>query len=265
MAIGECGTVRDGVKMEGQEAAGKSLRILNRDVIKYIAMLTMLLNHIANIFLGRGTPLYEILEDIGFFTAPVMCFFLVEGYAHTRSKVKYGLRLLLFAALSQIPFRLAFDSGGLNMIYTLFCCFLILAAMENVDSLLLRRGLVFLLTLATVAGDWPIVAPVLTALLAANWGDRKKMAWSFFGNAVIFSILNVQNYMFEEQGDWTTYAVFHGALSGLGIITAGVVTLVFYNGERAEKGRNFSKYFFYIFYPAHLLFLYLVKINLHNI
>ena len=33
------------------------MRILNRDVIKYAAMLAMLLNHIANIFLAPGTPL----------------------------------------------------------------------------------------------------------------------------------------------------------------------------------------------------------------
>ena len=51
---------------------------LNRDVIKYIAMFTMLLNHIANIFLTPGTPLFTLLVDIGYFTAPVMCYFLVE-------------------------------------------------------------------------------------------------------------------------------------------------------------------------------------------
>ena len=33
---------------------------LNRDTIKYIAMLTMLLNHLSTIFLDRGTFLGEI-------------------------------------------------------------------------------------------------------------------------------------------------------------------------------------------------------------
>lgn len=233
-----------------------SLRVLNRDEIKYIAMLTMLLNHIAHIFLTEGTFLYEVLEDIGFFTAPVMCFFLVEGYGYTRSKARYGVRLFLFATLSQIPFRLAFPDSGMNMIYTLFCCFLILLVMEYVDILPLRRGLVLLLTLATLTGDWAVVAPVLTASLAACWGNRRRMAWCFGGNALIFSMLNIQNYMLGGQGDWTFYAVFHGALSGLGIIAAGVAVLVFYNGERAKRGRTFSQYFFYLFYPVHLLVLY---------
>ena len=53
---------------------------LNRDQIKYIAVFTMLLNHVANIFLQPGTFACEALKDIGYFTAPVMCWFLVEGY-----------------------------------------------------------------------------------------------------------------------------------------------------------------------------------------
>lgn len=248
-----------------QKGSESGLRILNRDVIKYIAMFTMLLNHIAHMFLTGGTPLHEILEDIGFFTAPVMCFFMVEGYAYTRSKVRYGLRLFLFAVLSQIPFSLAFGQRGLNMMYTLFCCFLILVVMEKVSSPVLQAGCVLFLMLATVNGDWPIVAPLLTFLLCRNAGDRRKQAVSFGVVYLLFAVLNTQNYMFGEQGDWTVYAVTHAALSGIGILVAAVVVLVFYNGERAQKGRNFSKWFFYIFYPAHLLVLYMIKIGLHKI
>ena len=54
-------------------------------------------------------------------------------------------------------------------------------------------------------------------------------------------------------------AIVRALASGLGIIAAAAAVLVFYNGKRAEKGRNFSKWFFYIFYPSHLMILYLVK------
>lgn len=244
--------------------AEKRLQVLNRDAIKYIAMLTMLLNHIAHIFLERGTPLYEIFQDIGFFTAPVMCFFLVEGYTYTRSKKEYGLRLLLFAVLSQIPFQLAFGYSTLNMIYTLLCCFLILVVMEKVSNPLLCRGLSLLLILATVNGDWPVVAPILTILLANDWGDRKMLTRGFCLTYLLFALLNVQSYMNGEPGDLTLYAVVHALLSGLGILAAAMATLVLYNGERAKRGKTFSKWFFYVFYPGHLLLLYLIKISLHN-
>ena len=110
---------------------------MNRDQIKYVAMFTMLLNHIANVFLEPGTFLFEVMVDVGYFTAITMCYFLVEGYCYTRSKEKYGKRLLLFALISEIPFCLAFTEEGtisfvsMNMLFTLFLCFLILYAMER--------------------------------------------------------------------------------------------------------------------------------------
>ncbi len=247
--------------MEGQlqTMSGGRTRVLNRDVIKYFAMFTMLLNHIAHMFLLKGTPLYELLEDIGFFTAPVMCYFLVEGYEYTRSKVKYGLRLLLFAVISQIPFMLAFEQEGLSMIYTLFCCFLILVTMEKVDNQIVRAALGALLMLATVYGDWAIVAPLFTIFFYRGRGDRRKTAIGFLVCFLLFSMLNVQSYMNGEPGDWTAYAVCHGLLSGVGILAAGIVILFFYNGERMERGKNFSKWFFYLFYPGHLFVLYWIK------
>ena len=106
--------------------------VFDRGQIKLAAVVLMTLNHIAEIFLGRGSLLYNLLTGIGFFTAPVMCYFLVEGFRYTRNRKNYGLRLFVFALLSQFPFSLAFHDMirtfsiplYLNMICTLFICFL---------------------------------------------------------------------------------------------------------------------------------------------
>ena len=237
------------------------MKVLNRDAIKYIAMLTMLLNHIAHMFLTPGTVLYEVFEDVGFFTAPVMCFFLVEGYSYTQSKIKYGRRLLVFAVLSQIPYSLALHHGNLNMIYTLFCCFLILVAMDIVVDPVKRAIVCALLMLTTMVGDWAYTAPICTILLYNSKGNRKMTALSYGIVYALFVLPRVDKYVVGgTQNDWTMHAVVHAILSGVGILAVAVVLLFLYNGKRAEHGQDFSKWFFYIFYPAHLAVLYLVKV-----
>ena len=84
-----------------------SYQVLNRDMIKYIAMLAMLLNHIAIIFMQQGELLTEIFINIGYLTAITMCYFLVEGYIYTHSKKRYALRLGLFSLISELPYCLA--------------------------------------------------------------------------------------------------------------------------------------------------------------
>lgn len=193
-----------------------------------------------------------------------MCYFLVEGYAYTHSRLRYGFRLFLFAVISQIPFMLAFQQSGLNMIFTLFFCFLLLAVMEKVDSALPRMGLGVLLIIATLYGDWGLIAPLFTIFFYNGWKDRKKTAFGFGVCYALFVLLNVQNYMNGQKGNWTAHAVFHALLCGLGILAAGIVILLFYNGKRMERGKNFSKWFFYLFYPGHLLLLYLIKTFLYQ-
>jgi len=229
-------------------------RPLNRDIIKYIAMVTMLLNHIANVFLPHGTILYEILVDIGYFTAPTMCYFLVEGYQYTRSKRNYGLRLLGLAVLSQFPFALAIASPyTLNMIFTLLLCFLILVVDEKVSYKSLRILLNGLLTLISIIADWPIFAPVFTMLFRWAGKDRRRIAVAY-GTVGFFFFAT-----YRIGGLFTLTDFLLAAASTLGIAASGIVILYFYNGKRIEKGRDFSKWFFYLFYPAHLLALGLIR------
>ncbi len=147
-------------------------------------MFAMLLNHIAGIFLEPGTLQAELFFDIGYFTAITMCYFMVEGYQHTRSKKNYGIRLLLFALVSQFPFEFAFEHGGLSMIYTLFCCFLILVVRERAESPLLRKFLQVLLTLATAVGDWPFFAAAFVILF-----DEARLGKRRFWDAYIFGVI----------------------------------------------------------------------------
>ena len=95
---------------------------LSRDAIKYIAMFFMLCNHAANIFCPLGVFPWQVIADLGYFTAITMCFFLVEGYRRTSSPRKYGQRLLIFALLAQLPTGWPWRTTTTSICSSLFCC-----------------------------------------------------------------------------------------------------------------------------------------------
>ncbi|MCM1145379.1 MAG: conjugal transfer protein TraX [Blautia sp.] len=239
-------------KMGISQAGWAGLKVLNRDVIKYIAMVTMLLNHVAHAFLPEESVLYEVFLDIGFFTAITMCYFLVEGYEYTHSKKRYALRLFFFALISQFPFWYVFPGFGLNMIFTLFVCFLILVAMEKIQHPTLRAVTITLLVFVTIISDWQLLAAIFTIMFVHAKGSEEKMV-KLYGKAyLLFVFFNIISSL-SMNGYSLWEALFHGLLSGIAILVSGVVILIFYNGKRAEYGRTFSKWFFYLFYPGHLL------------
>ncbi|MCF2681395.1 TraX family protein [Faecalicatena contorta] len=230
---------------------------MNRDVIKLIAMITMFCNHFAHVFLIPGSLMHECLIDTGYFTAITMCFFLVEGYGYTRSKVKYAQRLFLFGCLSQIPYSLALKTGNLNMMFTLFICFLLICVLENVNDPAERRILALLLVFCTSFADWAWLAAIFTWLFVWSKDDRKKTMMSYAVSVVLFGTTNliscVPYYSVPES-------LMHTVMSCVGLIASGIVILYFYNGKCAvEKGR-YKKWFFYIFYPGHLMLLWLINL-----
>lgn len=60
----------------------------------------------------------------------------------------------------------------------------------------------------------------------------------------------------------TSENILYALLSMIGIGLAGFCILYLYNGKQAVKGKNFSKWFFYTFYPAHLLILGIIRISI---
>lgn len=53
-----------------------------------------------------------------------------------------------------------------------------------------------------------------------------------------------------------TKGMFEGVTEALGMVLGFVCIACFYNGQQAKTHRKFHKYFFYIYYPAHLLVLW---------
>ena len=76
---------------------------LGRDVLKWIALATMTIDHMGAILL----PEFEVLRIIGRLSFPLFAYLLVLGHKSTGNVRAYFARLFLFAFISQIPFYLA--------------------------------------------------------------------------------------------------------------------------------------------------------------
>ena len=244
------------------ELPGPERRPLNREAIKYIAVIAMTFNHIAHAsLLPYGSPLYELFVDIGYVTAVTMSFFLVEGYHYTRSKARYCLRLFLFALLAQAPYSAAFQTDTLNMFFTLWLCFLILLVLDRVPYWILRIPILAVLVFLSLFCDWPLTIAVSTILFAWSRRDKRRQVLSYALAALLHGYMEYAYFS-------TVYAAGDGALHALGAAVpmgvSAVLTLGLYNGTQARNHRAFHRWFFYIYYPAHLTLLCLIRYRLYG-
>lgn len=212
------------------------MKRLSRGTIKIMALCAMACNHAAYLFLMKGTPAYELLTAVGYFTAPCMCYFLAEGFDRTSSRKRYFLRLLFFACLSQPAYSLAVGEG-LNMLFSLCMCFLVLEASVRVKNGMLKDLICLGLILLTSFMDWPVLAPVFTLFFYYGHGFLPFLFCYVFYACCSMILMGAGPV---------------ALLYGLPILAAGTIIILFYNGE---KGRA-PKWLFYLFYPAHLLVLW---------
>lgn len=248
------------------------MKNLDRNQIKWIAIVLMTCNHIGTIFLAPKTLLYEVFVNAGYMTAITMCYFLVEGVRYTRSMKRYGLRLLILAVVSQLPFDLAMTTEGilrfnyLNMGTTLLICFLICAVYlrwQKPEERGKRFLVIAALVLASGGCDWAFLAPLFTILflragVPENAGRRDKELWYIYAAcAVLFSLIN-----FQGLTDYDMPVRIASSLgSGAALLFSGFLILHCYSGQSGRRSQ-WGKYFFYIYYPAHLLILGLIRITI---
>lgn len=257
----------------------KGKRGLSSAVLKNIAVVTMLIDHIGAVivirlliqkglygavadqeayiaWLGQNRGMYGTymaMRIIGRLAFPIYCFLLAEGFQRTHNVKRYLGRMLLFALISEVPFDLAF-SGRLwnmqyqNVFFTLFIGLMVIAGLRLVDQRL--SGPETWRKLAGV-GLYAVIIAAGSALALALKTD-----YSFKGILAITVL-----YLFRSRRKaqiWAGVIAFL-LMDGLEMIAALSFLLIwFYNGARGRQ----NKYFFYFFYPVHLLLLWLICVGM---
>lgn len=240
-------------------------RPLMQEQIKMFAIIAMTLNHVAGVFMEQGTFLCELFTAIGHFTAPVMVYFLVEGYYYTSSRKRYLGRLLLFGLISEAPYWLAFWEVGapyLNILFTLSLCFGMIWVIENVQNKFVKVILLVLSFPVSMLFDWFIFAPALTLIFVYYHKNPDKMKTTVL-LSILIAFLRGANRFYGWYVDQPLNSnLLYSFMEMAAVAIATLCILFLYNGKRSEKNKKFSKWFFYAYYPAHLLIIGLIRIVL---
>ncbi len=216
-----------------------------RELLKIIAIATMVLDHIAAILY----PDLLILHIIGRLSFPLFAYLVVLGVESTKKPRKYMATLLVFAAISQVPYYLAFGIQPFERLNILFSLFLsaVTIYFYNKRSMLAFVPLLLSIFLMTEGSYYVVLTAVGMKLLK----DRPKLG------ALALVALNLQ-FLFISDIE-TQIQIF--ALMAVPLIFLHIDNKLKKEILIPENSLAYStrKYFFYIFYPLHLTLLFLIK------
>ncbi|MDO4490648.1 MAG: TraX family protein [Lachnospiraceae bacterium] len=241
--------------------------------LKLLACLSMLTDHTALVFGFSGPAEFICRHLIGRLAFPVFAFLLVQGFLHTGNSKRYFQNLFLFALLSELPYDLALFCGAnsretasfsgflqlldpkllsgffthQNTLFTLSLGLLMLLAIKKTEALLLRRASAY---------DRISLARLLVILLFGSLSQRLGLDYGFMGMACIGAMYCFRGSR-KQAAFWGCICLQLDFFSMPGAFLS-LIPLSLYNGERG-RGR---KYFFYLFYPLHLLLLTGIKVLL---
>ena len=228
-----------------------------------IAMLFMLCDHLW----GTIVPANDWLTCIGRISFPIFAFMIVEGYFHTKNLRKYVCRLLVFAILSEIPFNLALGSRLFYPIHqNVLWSFLISIGLihwnekaKKTKKLWIQIVVGFVtIVLGYIVGLITMVdfyhAGTLTVLVFYFFKQRKW--WSYMGQFVCLWYINMEmlgGFSYEISFLGNTYYIVRQGFALLALIPIWL-----YRGKQGFHNK-WLQYFYYAFYPLHLLILGIVK------
>lgn len=221
---------------------------LNRNQIKYLVIIAMLIDHAACLFVPTDSIPGQLMHFVGRLTGPTMAYFVAEGYLHTRDVKKYAVRLGIFALLSWAPF-VFFEEGTLptlslppsfSVIYTLLLGLLAVWLWDKGRCPKWCKVLgITGLCLLSFYGDWPVF-DILFALFFFVYRDDTRSKWTAYCITAVFCLIV-----------GTLYDSASRSFYWLGLFMVPFLIQFCYNGESGSR-RPIHKWFFYVFYPVHL-------------
>lgn len=249
---------------------------LRSDVLKIIAMVLMLIDHLGDtvfesLFL-RATDYslamvfstgYSVCKGIGRIAFPIFCYQLVKGFDYTKNRISYIRNIFIFALISEIPFNLmvagkCFYNSHQNVMFTLFLGALLIMIFDKYTNPFIRAAATVILAFISyrLHFDYDAKGVVFVAIIYLLKEDREKLVQlgPVFALIAIFTVTlittrNMQNAI--RYCEFECYAVL------------AFFFMYLDNGKR-QFGRWF-KWLGYSFYPVHMMILYFISLYIQSI
>ena len=238
-------------------------KVLNSNHLKLIAIIAMTIDHVTDLFYPGfpAEPVPVALHLVGRLTAPIMWFFVCEGFYYTHNPQKYIQRLGIFALISHFAYCfwygssfIPFKEGLFNQTSVMWPLFIaaVVLYLEHGDVKMnkyLKWILTFVLVWSAFPADWSCIAVLAITDMYKRRGNLEKQILVMIPYVTIYGIISYffvsKVYAYELVGVLLVYPI-----------------LKLYNGERGEA--KWMKWFFYIYYPLHLVVIGAIRIAMYG-
>ena len=212
----------------------------------------MFLDHFVSVFFPHTAMINLVLRLLGRTAAPVFCFFIAQGFHYTSDRKKYTLRLLVLAAISHFPYVLCFGIPFHNssVVWPLALGLLALMAVKSERLPLWAKPLcVAVACVLSYTSNWYFIAVLWIVGFGIFHGNFKMQILSFAGTGLLHLAWQVRRFGFFHEAfpQWFQLGIF-----------LTIPLLCMYSGKLGKKS-PFMTWFFYVFYPAHLILLYVLN------
>lgn len=216
---------------------------ISQDGLKLLACLTMLMDHIGLLFF----PYVRWLRIVGRLSFPLYCFLLSEGIHHTRSPVKYGLRLLFVAVITELPYDLLFLGkftwAKNSVMLTLLLGFCMGLCMKRCPPWAKCFALLPFAFLARYThGTYGMEGVLMIALFLLT----RELPYGLLTQTVLMVLLSLRMAGFPEHVSIQFWAV------------AAMIPIALYSGSKRSHSKVLQ-WGFTLFYPLHIILLLLIR------
>lgn len=235
------------------------IRLLNANSLKIIAAVTMLIDHFGLMFF----PSIMLFRIIGRLSFPIFAFMISEGARYTKNKLKYILTVGILGVICQIPMIILFDDYYWNVLITFTLSLGLIYLLDwfkkslfdkecktiiKIASFVLPVGAIFALYFGSELINfrysyefWGCMTSVFASIPSLKGTNAPEALKKFDNIPVRILCMSIPLFIYSYSKGYQLFSLVSLAI------------LLLYSGK---KGKLNLKYFFYIFYPAHLVVLY---------